>query len=168
MANEDAKFNVNAMTAEAVTYGLNLVEVADLLAKWGPSVLQLVISGLRNGLSLALVREILETLGPLFLRLAVEQADFFTTKRLKAVVATPAAASTVIVGEQVDSFEKSSAVLDLFLKLMPALLKMLPEIMNKYGDQIIAWVIQAITDALNDPTVKKSFLAALQGAAKEA
>jgi hypothetical protein len=53
-------------------FGLTETEIADVLEKWGPAVLKLIIDGLNEGFSLAFIKEILTTLGPLFLTQAIQ------------------------------------------------------------------------------------------------
>lgn len=69
-------FNIRLLRTDARRVGMTFGEIAEILAKWGPAILQLVIQGLRNGLSLAFLKEILTVLGPLFLKQAVESALF--------------------------------------------------------------------------------------------
>lgn len=71
------KFTYNV--AEYKALGISPSDVADIIGKWGSPVLQIVVDGLRNGLTLTFLREILELLGPIFLKSAV--ATFLAKKK---------------------------------------------------------------------------------------
>lgn len=59
------------LLVSATNVGLDLTFVADILAKWGPDVLQLIIDGLRFGLTKDLLWQILNILGKDMLRTVV-------------------------------------------------------------------------------------------------
>jgi hypothetical protein len=129
----------------AANAGLDLATVAEIIAKWGPDVLQLIIDGLRYGLTKDFLLQILEVLGKNFLKQAVLAARQSQMKKavrravtccpeeaeaafedccpeLKVPVSTFAEPLPIIEGEQVDSLEGNSPFIDLILKLLPQLL----------------------------------------------
>ena len=56
----------------ATNFGFEANWVADLLEKYGPDVLALVIEAARNGFSVAFITEFVDKLGPMVLQLIVE------------------------------------------------------------------------------------------------
>jgi hypothetical protein len=168
------RYNLKSLRLEARRVGLNVSVVADILSKWGPSVLQLVISGLRNGLSLGFINEILSQLGPLFLQTAVEsvmpQEEDEDPPVLRAASVLPEDCAdpddcceeqpcgkrlkTIHVGEQVESFSdlKQNALLTMLEKLLPTLIE-------SYGPQLLKWFLEVVTSALKDSNQKAKLMA---------
>lgn len=163
-------------TVELQRYGISFTEIADILAKWGPAVLNVVINGLRNGITLALLREILETFGPLVLESVVylhtSTPSTYEAPRPKSVLhhtgklkSAPAPAMVgadrlradvppIFVAEEVDSFDVSNPIVELIKQFLPALI-------DKYGPQILAWLKEAIMVWLASSKNKAKLTAAL-------
>jgi len=135
------KSDLKLLTSSAINYGLDRTTVAEILAKWGPPILKLVVDGLAMGLTWDLMREVLEVLGETWLRDAVAGM-----RRLKAVDAgnweivqgMPVYAGSdlpaIIEGERVEELDYEAGVIKWIIKLLPTVLpKMLedPEVMKK-------------------------------------
>ncbi len=169
MAVENIKFNVRFLGGEAQRFGLGAGEVADILEKWGPAVLSTVVAGLRHGLSIAFIQEVLALLGPVFLEQAVNKFKNKAGFKLQSSVVSEAldAWSTeaaeeeaefgdpIIQAEEVKSFDGVGPVIvDLLAKLLPSLIE-------KYGDAILKWIIDKLLASLRDRETKAAVSAAL-------
>lgn len=64
--------------------GITTTQVADLLAQYGAAIVSVVIDGLRGGLTLAFLKEVLTTFGPIFFQQAVAGYLMERKAKLKA------------------------------------------------------------------------------------
>jgi hypothetical protein len=129
---------IQAQSLEAQSLGFSPELAADVLAKYGPQVLAVVIAGVKNGLSLSFTMECLKLFGPAIL-------DFMTTlftKSKEQVVAQSLDASPEDAVAQ--ALAKGSvealppAVVNILLE------KLLPWVLDKYGQQILQAILEAV------------------------
>jgi hypothetical protein len=139
------------LTLTATNLGLSPADVADVVAKFGEPVLQLIVQGLRGGLTWSFLKSILDTLGPLFVGFAV-QAYTSSTHLFGATAPSP-----IIEGTQVGA----GPFLNILLKLLA---DYLPQLVQQYGPQIIDAVIKILVDALNSNQGRTQLNAALMTA----
>jgi hypothetical protein len=146
---------------EAQSFGLSPSDVGELLNKYGPTVLSIVSSALKNGFSLPFVMECLRLFGPTVLDFIV---SLWKTKEEKP---------KGLVGEQQEPFSELGNVIqsdpeiatlfkDLDIKgLNPKLIsvifeKLLPFLIQKYGPQLLDAVIKAIEEWTSKEQTKES------------
>ena len=136
---------------EAQSLGMSPSDVGEILNKYGPTVLSVVASALKNGFSFPFIMECLRLFGPTVLDFVV---SLWKTKEEKA---------KGLVGENEDPFAGLGTVIesdpevanlfkDLDIKgLNPKLIstifeKLLPFLIEKYGPQLLNAVIKAIEE----------------------
>jgi hypothetical protein len=179
------KLNVTALSNKARRYGLSVRDIADIIRRWGPSVLKLIVSGLENGLSFAFLKEILTTLGVGYLQDAVQgmQMKRYARKPQPGDEDCPndcecydeseggseeeaedatvdaealgAPSPSILEGEQVVGFDAGNVLLELVSKF-------LPKLVEKYGQQLLEYLVAALLKALNDPTKQQTLVVALR------
>ena len=132
---------VETLKLSAQNFGFDTNWIAELISKYGADILALVVEAARNGFSIALVVEIMSKFGPDLLQFVL---DLFNTKKMEAVkfgeVFPPTDGSMPLPGGMMDSI------------LINLVQKYLPIIMEKYGDQIMKMIIDAIIKAISGGT----------------
>lgn len=134
----------------ASNFGFDVSWIADVLTKYGDTVLALCIEAARNGFSIAFVVEILNKFGPAFLEFLVSLLTQNQAMRMRL-----AATSEVLTGDVVTTGGDLIQGLDagviqvLIEKYMPMIIeKYLPVLIEKYGDQLMQFFVQMILNAL--------------------
>jgi hypothetical protein len=136
---------VKGLIANAETLGMAPADVAEVLSKYGPDVLTVVTTGLKNGFSVAFIMECVKLFGPMVLdaltslynkskQLVISQG--FNGKVTDAVVAE------VISNKPVESIPP--VILNILLE------KLVPWALEKYGQQILSAMIEAILSAVKN------------------
>lgn len=128
MINEEFK-------TSAINFGFDEKWIVEILEKYGSEVVAIIVEAARNGFSIALIQEIINKLGPLFLELIV---DFTNKKNMTG---------EIIPGPVV---EGKDAFIDLIVeKYLPTIIQnYLPMLFEKYGSQIITYFINMLMDKL--------------------
>jgi len=129
-------------------YGVNYSDWIGILERFGPTILDLIVDGLRNGLSFDFLRRILDAFGPeLF-------SHTLRSHCQRSVLNTgyTAGAPPIITGEQVDSLTaESNFIIDLLRQFLPVL-------MERYGKQILEWLMTLISGSLKTEAGQQLFL----------
>ena len=149
---------VQALSTEVQQMGMAPTEVADLLSRYGPEVLSVVVQALKNGFSMPFVLELLRLFGPLALDFAI---SLFTAKKsfsaqseandpfgeLNKILQNDPEVNKVLEGSQLGALTP---------QLVSVLVeKLLPYLVKKYGPQLLAAIIQAIEDWTKEEPEKK-------------
>ena len=133
---------------EAQSLGMSPTEVAEIAAKYGPQVLSVVNSALKNGFSFPFVIECLKLFGPVVLDFVVSlfkekqevKAQGLTDEnlfdKLGSVISSDPEISEVVGKEGIEGLTPQ-AVSSLFEKILPLLIK-------KYGPMLLEAVLKAI------------------------
>lgn len=133
---------------EAQSLGMSPTEVAEIAAKYGPQVLSVVNSALKNGFSFPFVIEFLKLFGPVVLDFVVSlfkekqevKPQGFTDEnpfyKLGSVITSDPEISEVVGKEGIEGLTPQ-AVSSLFEKILPLLIK-------KYGPMLLEAVLKAI------------------------
>jgi len=69
---------VNKLENDAVTMGMSAPEVGEIVSKYGPDVLSVMVEALKGGFSVGFVLELFRLFGPIFLDFAI---SLFTEKK---------------------------------------------------------------------------------------
>jgi len=140
---------VQALSTEVQQMGMAPAEVADLLSRYGPEVLSVVVQALKNGFSMPFVLELLRLFGPIALDFTI---SLFTAKKsfsaqseekdpfgeLNKILQNDPEVNKVLEGSQIGALTP---------QLVSVLVeKLLPYLVKKYGPQLLAAIIQAIED----------------------
>lgn len=112
-------------------FGVTADEIADLIGKYGDTVLGTVMEALRSGFSKAWVFEALVSFGPVLLSWVL---SLFNRRKMAM------GAGGLVVGEEVKMLEAG-----VFQDLLE---KYLPMIVEKYGPQLIDLLVQYILKSL--------------------
>jgi hypothetical protein len=132
---------VNKLENDAVTMGMSAPEVGEIVSKYGPDVLSVMVEALKGGFSVGFVLELFRLFGPIFLDFAI---SLFTEKKKMGMVE----------GDEekvLNDLLKGSPVQGLPEELVKTLFtKLLPYVIKKYGPDMMAAVIDAITRLTED------------------
>jgi len=125
------------LKSSAVGFGFDAGWISELLEKWGQDVLAIVIEAARNGLSVVLIVEIMNKLGPAILELIVELLN-----RNKMTGFGVTSEGELIPGPVIEGID--GPFIDMIIeKYLPVIIeKYLPLIFEKYGTQLIQFIIE--------------------------
>lgn len=136
---------------EAQSFGLPTDQAAEILTKYGPQVLSVIVAGLKNGLSLSFLMESLKLFGPLIVeflsKLFVETKKQLDTEVSKGLVAQDTSVADVLSKGGVEGLPP--AVANILME------KLLPWALDKYGQQIIQAIMEAIMKGMKEDSVNK-------------
>ena len=113
--------DVDTLKASAVGFGFDPSVIADIVEKFGPEALSLVVDALRNGFSLSFVMETVNKFGPAVLEFIL---SLFQAKTMN------------LAGNDV-SGDLNPLIIQILVE------KYLPALMEKYGPQIIKAIVAA-------------------------
>lgn len=122
---------VEDLKASALGFGFDANWIADIVEKYGHDVLSLVVEAMRSGFSLAFVVEVVNKFGPVLL-------EFLLTLLNKKKMHALAAGEEFVVGDEVGVLDW--ALIETLIK------KYLPIIVEKYGDAIVKFIVDWITN----------------------
>lgn len=126
----------------AVALGFKSDFVADVLEKLGPGVLEILVNAVRNGFSVNTVVDLFTKLGPLMLDVVTQFLSSLKSPPDEAVVGSAMAVpSKLVVGEEVPLLDGSV--------LAGLLEKLLPTLINKYGDQLVQVLVDLLMKSLS-------------------
>jgi hypothetical protein len=136
---------------EAQSFGLPTEQAAEILTKYGPQVLSVIVAGLKNGLSLSFLMESLKLFGPLIVEFLTNL--FAETKKevdkevSKGLIAQDTTVADLLSKGGVDGLPP--AVANILLE------KLLPWALDKYGQQIIQAIMEAVLKGMKEESVNK-------------
>lgn len=152
MSDNNAENNVQPLgVLEAQSLGMSPSDVGEILSKYGPTVLSVVGSALKNGFSFPFVMECLRLFGPTVLDFVVALWKNREDKA-KGLVAQDQepfdSLGTIIESDpEVANLFKDLDIKGLNPKLISAIFeKLLPFLIEKYGPQLLDAVIRAIEE----------------------
>ena len=136
-----AENEIQAQSFEAQSLGISAEISTDILVKYGPQVLAVVITGIKNGLSLSFVMECLKLFGPAILDFITvfftKSRDHLTPQSLDANGMFSESEITVALAKgSVEALPP--AVVNILLE------KLLPWMLDKYGQQILQAILEAV------------------------
>ena len=132
---------VQALSTEVQQMGMAPAEVADILSRYGPEILSVVVQALKNGFSMPFVLELLRLFGPIALDFTI---SLFTAKKsLSAQSETkdPFSELNKILQNdpEVSKVLEDSQIGALTPQLVSVLVeKLLPYLVKKYGPKLLA------------------------------
>lgn len=136
---------------EAQSFGLSPEMAAEILGKYGPQVLTVIVAGLKSGLSLSFLLETLKLFGPMIVEFL---STLFTEKKkqvdaevAKGLVAQDTTVADALAKGGVDGLPP--AVANILME------KLLPWALDKYGQQIIQAIMEAIMKGMKEDSVNK-------------
>lgn len=121
---------VNDLKASAQNFGFDGGVVADVLEKFGPEVLALVVEAARSGFSVQWIMDTLYKFGPAVLQF------FRDMWNSNAMAAAAQGEGVVLTGELVEGFDAN------FLQVL--LEKFLPVLLDKFGPKIIEAILKSL------------------------
>lgn len=107
---------------DMVTAGFDPSYIADLIAQYGDDVVNLVVEALRNGFSKNFIIDTLMKFGPMVLQFLLS----WFTKKQEASKSMGMAADAVVDAKVLDA-----SLIETFLE------RLLPKLLDKYGEQLI-------------------------------
>lgn len=123
------------MKTDAISMGMAPTDVAEVISKYGPDVMSVVVEGLKSGFSAPFVLELFRLFGPIFFDFAISL--FAEKKKLGLAEGNEEA--------ELEKLLKGSPVQGLPEELVKALFtKLMPYVIKKYGPDMLAAVIAAI------------------------
>jgi hypothetical protein len=132
---------IDILKASAQDFGFDRGVIADILEKFGPDVLALVVEAARNGFSIQWIMDTFNKFGPTVLRFL---SDLFSRNMAMAEVPMSFDGSpqtgVVINGDLIEGMD-SNLISTLLEKLLPMLLE-------KYGPMLIDFLMKLFLDAL--------------------
>ncbi len=137
--------NIDTMKMSATNFGFDPAWIAQVLAKYGPDVLSIVLEAARNGLSVGLIMEVLQKFGPHALDLLISILNHKNLKRIGADIVD----GPVVTGDNVLTPADSTFIDIIIQKYLPILIQQyLPIIIQKYGPQLLQLAVDAIIQYL--------------------
>lgn len=132
---------LDTLKASAENFGFDGGAVADILTKFGPDVLSLLVEAARSGFNVAWIMETLNKFGPTVFQ-------FFTDLWSKNMSIAPQAMS--MDGEVATGVLLTGPVVEgMDSNLLSTLLeKFLPMLLEKYGPQLIQLLMDAVLNAI--------------------
>jgi hypothetical protein len=135
---------VLAMSTDAQQFGMSPENVAEILNKYGPDMLSVVVSGLKNGFSVSFCMELLKLFGPVVLDALTaiynKTKTLVGAQSLSATAATETAVADILAKGKVESIPP--AILNILME------KLLPWALEKYGQQIISAIIETVLTSI--------------------
>ena len=130
---------------EAQSFGISVEQASEILTKYGPQVLSVIIAGLKGGLSLSL-----KLFGPMVVEflstLFVEKKKQLEENAAQGLVAQDTSVANALKGG-VDSLPP--AVTTILLE------KLLPWALDRYGQQIIQAIMEAIMKGMKEDSLNR-------------
>lgn len=129
------------MKLSAQNFGFDATWILDLATNYGDDVLALAIEAARNGISVQFIIEVLEKFGPVLLQLLVDLLN--QRKMAMAMsAARMGVAAEPVPGPIIEAVEGPflDLIIEKYLPVMVE--KYLPVIMEKYGTQLIQMIIE--------------------------
>lgn len=135
---ENKKFSAaeqDQMQTDAISMGMAPTDVAEIISKYGPDTMSVIVEGLKSGFSVPFVLELFRLFGPIFLDFAI---SLFSDKKKMGMTEASEEA-------ELEKLLKGSPVQGLPEELVKVLFtKLLPYVIKKYGPDMLAAVITAI------------------------
>ena len=135
---------------EAQSFGISVEQASEILTKYGPQVLSVIIAGLKGGLSLSFLMESLKLFGPMVVEflstLFVEKKKQLEENAAQGLVAQDTSVANALKGG-VDSLPP--AVTTILLE------KLLPWALDRYGQQIIQAIMEAIMKGMKEDSLNR-------------
>jgi hypothetical protein len=130
-----------ALENDAIQLGMSAPEVGEVIGKYGPDVLSVMVEALKGGFSVSFVLELFRLFGPIFLDFAI---SLFTEKKKMGMTENDEEAEleTLLKGSRIEGLPEE-LVKVLFTKLLPYVIK-------KYGPDMLEAVVDAITKLTDD------------------
>ena len=119
----------------AINFGFDANWVASVPQKHNPEVLALAVEAARSGISVDVIMELIDKLGPIILQFIVEWIN------KKKMSASSASGADIVTGDVIEGVD--SQFIDVIVeKYLPIIIqKYLPMIMEKWGPQLIQFVL---------------------------
>ena len=146
-----------ALKAQVVGFGFDPSYIADLIQKFGPDLLGIVVEAVRQGLSVATIKDIVEKFGPDVLNLLL---GVLNNKSAKAF----AGDQGVVIPGGVVVADQAGGLIDIILqnflpqvlqKLLPVLVQQLPQLLQQYGPQLLQLLTSLIQQLVTPPAPQK-------------
>ena len=135
---ENKKFSAaeqDQMQTDAISMGMAPTDVAEIISKYGPDTMSVIVEGLKSGFSVPFVLELFRLFGTIFLDFAI---SLFSDKKKMGMTEASEEA-------ELEKLLKGSPVQGLPEELVKVLFtKLLPYVIKKYGPDMLAAVITAI------------------------
>ena len=123
------------LKADAIQLGMAPTDVADIITKYGPDVMSVIVEALKSGFSVSFVLELFRLFGPIFLDFVI---SLFSEKKKLGMAESDEEA-------ELENLLKGSPVQGLSEELVKVLFtKLLPYVIKKYGPDMLAAMIAAI------------------------
>lgn len=134
---------VKQLENDAVSMGMSPPEVGEVVSKYGPDVLSVIVEALKGGFSLSFVLELFRLFGPIFLDFAI---GFFVEKKKMGMTEADEE-------HELNELLKGSPVQGLPQELVKALFtKLLPYVLKKHGPDMLTAIIDAINKFTDEDT----------------
>mgnify|MGYP007071399968 CR=1 FL=1 len=130
-----------ALENDAVQLGMSAPEVGEIIGKYGPDLLSVMVEALKGGFSVSFVLELFRLFGPIFLDFAI---SLFTEKKKMGMTENDEESEleTLLKGSKIEGLPEE-LVKVLFTKL-------LPYVIRKYGPDMLEAIVDAITKLTDD------------------
>jgi hypothetical protein len=130
-----------ALENDAIQLGMSAPEVGEIIGKYGPDLLSVMVEALKGGFSVSFVLELFRLFGPIFLDFAI---SLFTEKKKMGMTENDEEAEleTLLKGSRIEGLPEE-LVKVLFTKLLPYVIK-------KYGPDVLEAIVDAITKLTDD------------------
>ncbi len=123
------------LKTDAVSMGMAPTDVAEIISKYGPDTMSVIVEGLKSGFSVPFILELFRLFGPIFLDFAI---SLFSEKKKLGL----AEGNEEV---ELENLLKGSPVQGLPEELVKTLFtKLLPYVIKKYGPDMLVAVIAAI------------------------
>lgn len=136
---------VNELKLTADNYGVTPEFTAEVLTKYGPDVLAVVIKALQSGFSFSFVLEIFKRFGPVVLEFFL---SLFTTstKEMESKAQKGLVASDITLADFLND-KNTAAFAPIITKVL--LDKIIPYIIENYGQQILQGILNAVKSSMD-------------------
>lgn len=126
---------IKKLSTAALEAGFSAADISEILAKFGPGVLQICIDAFREGMTVSVVRQLLDLFGPIFLQNATRDLI------LKREKENTKFSADIIEGEQINDFIDNiidDEIKDEVIKIIHYL------IVDKYGKLLLEIIFRYI------------------------
>ena len=131
------------LQTDAVQMGMAPSDVAEIVSKYGPDVMSVIVEALKGGFSVPFVLELFRLFGPIFLDFAI---SLFSEKKKMGMAENDEEA-------ELEKLLRGSPVQGLPEELVKVLFtKLLPYVIKKYGPDMLTAVIAAIDRYTSETT----------------
>ena len=136
---------VNELKLTADNYGVTPEFTAEVLTKYGPDVLAVVIKALQSGFSFSFVLEVFKRFGPVVLEFFL---SLFTTstKEMESKAQKGLVASDITLADFLND-KNTAAFAPIITKVL--LDKIIPYIIENYGQQILQGILNAVKSSMD-------------------